>query len=78
MIKPALEIIIVISAILVILSISLQESKASGLGGLVSGTSETFYSKNKTKTKEAFLIKLTVVSATIFAVAIILLNIILL
>ncbi|MEG2017179.1 MAG: preprotein translocase subunit SecG [Clostridium sp.] len=74
MAKTALEIIIVISAILVIISISLQESKASGLGGLVSGTSETFYSKNKTKTKEAFLMKLTIVSATVFAVATILIN----
>ncbi len=76
--KTALEIIIVISAILVIISVSLQESKTSGLGGLVAGTSETFYSKNKTKTKEAFLIKLTVVSAIAFVVAIIGLNRILL
>lgn len=76
--KTALEIIIVIAAVLVIISVSLQESKTSGLGGLVAGTSETFYSKNKTKTKEAFLIKLTVVSATVFILAIIGINIILL
>lgn len=78
MFKTALEIIIVISALLVILSVSLQESKSSGLGGLVSGTSETFYSKNKTKTKEAFLMKLTVVSGIVFAVSIVLINRILL
>lgn len=76
--KTALEIIIVISAILVIVSIALQESKTSGLGGLVSGTSETFYSKNKTKTKEAFLIKLTVVSAIVFVISTVLINRILL
>ena len=65
--KTALEIIIVVSALLVIVSISVQESKASGLGGLVAGSSETFYSKNKTKTKEAFLTKLTVDITNIIA-----------
>lgn len=63
----ALKIGLIISALLVIVSITLQQSKSSGLGGLVSGTSETFYSKNKTKTKESFLMKLTIVSAIVFA-----------
>ena len=76
--KTALEIIIVVSALLVIVSISVQESKASGLGGLVAGSSETFYSKNKTKTKEAFLTKLTVISAIIFVISTVAINRILL
>lgn len=76
--KTALEIIIVVSALLVIVSISVQESKASGLGGLVAGSSETFYSKNKTKTKEAFLTKLTVISAIIFVISTVAINKILL
>lgn len=73
----ALKILVVISAIIVIISIALQESKSSGLGGLVSGSSETFYSKNKTKTKESFLMKLTIVSAIVFVGCIIAINIVL-
>ena len=73
----ALKVVVIISALIVILVISLQESKSSGLGGLVAGSSETFYSKNKTKTKEAFLTKLTIISAIIFAASIIGINILL-
>lgn len=72
----ALYIVVVISALFTIVSISLQESKSSGLGGLVSGSSETFYSRNKTKTKESFLRKITIVSAIIFIASIIAVNII--
>lgn len=71
----ALKVVVIISALIVILTISLQESKSSGLGGLVAGSSETFYSKNKTKTKESFLTKLTIISASIFAASIIAINI---
>lgn len=72
--KDVLVWIQIISAILLIICILLQPSKANGLQGLVSGTSETFYSKNKTKTKESFLIKMTIVFAIIFAGSIILIN----
>jgi preprotein translocase subunit SecG len=67
--------VLVISAFTVIISVALQPSKTSGLNNLISGTSETFYSRNKTKTKEAFLIRLTIFSAIIFAIATILINI---
>ena len=72
--KDVLVWIQIISAILLIICILLQPSKANGLQGLVSGTSETFYSKNKTKTKESFLIIMTIVFAIIFAGSIILIN----
>ncbi len=74
----ALKVVVIISALIVILAVSLQESKSSGLGGLVAGSSETFYSKNKTKTKEAFLTKLTIISAIVFAASIIAINILIL
>lgn len=67
--------VLVISAFTVIISVALQPSKTSGLNNLISGTSETFYSRNKTKTKEAFLIRLTIFSAIIFAITTILINI---
>lgn len=67
--------VLVISAVTVIISVALQPSKTSGLNNLISGTSETFYSRNKTKTKEAFLARLTIFSAIIFAISTILINI---
>ncbi|MEG0308208.1 MAG: preprotein translocase subunit SecG [Clostridium sp.] len=73
----ALKVVLVISALVVIISIALQESKSSGLGGLVAGTSETFYSKNKTKTKDSLLVRITIVSAVVFAVTTVGINILL-
>lgn len=72
----ALKIVIVVAAILLIISTGLQESKGNGLAGLVSGSSETFYSKNKTKTKESFLKKLTIFSGIIFVASIVAMNVI--
>ncbi len=71
----ALKIVLIVSTLIVIVSIALQQSKSSGLGGLVAGTSETFYSKNKTKTKESFLMKLTIVSSIVFVLCAIGINI---
>ncbi|MEG0774466.1 preprotein translocase subunit SecG [Clostridium sp.] len=67
--------VLIISALTVIISIILQPSKTSGLNNLISGTSETFYSRNKTKTKEAFLAKVTVFSAIILVLSVILINV---
>jgi len=73
-VKNTLLTIQIISAIVVIVSILLQPSKGNGIQGLVSGSSDTFYSKNKTKTKESFLMKLTIVSSVIFIISITLIN----
>ena len=67
---------IVISIIMVV-TIMLQPSKADGLSGFITGgTTETFYSKNKSRTKEAFLVKITVVTAILFAAVTLALNLI--
>ena len=43
----------VILALVVVVSILMQKSKADALSGLIQGSkSETFFSKNKAKTKE--------------------------
>jgi len=54
----------------------MQPSKADGLKGFITGGSETFFSKNKSRTKEALLVKLTVVTAILFAITTIALNIV--
>ncbi|GAA0114821.1 MULTISPECIES: preprotein translocase subunit SecG [Clostridium] len=72
--KTALTVIQILSAVLLMIVILLQPSKGNGLQGLVTGSSDTFYSKNKTKTKESFLIKLTVFFAIVFVGSVILIN----
>ena len=49
--------------LIVVVSILMQKSKADALSGLIQGSkSETFFTKNKSKTKEAMLVKVTIVS----------------
>lgn len=66
--KNALLVIEVILGLVVIVSILMQPSKSDALSGLVQGSSnESFYSKNKTRTKEVMLARVTVISMLLFA-----------
>ncbi|MBK1809696.1 preprotein translocase subunit SecG [Clostridium sp. YIM B02505] len=60
----ALEVII---GIIIIVSVLLQPSKADALSGLIQGKSETFYSKNKGRTKEAAIRNVTIIASILFA-----------
>lgn len=60
-------ILLVISALILIVTVLLQESKQSGLGA-VSGAAETFFGKNKAKGLEAKLQLITKVCAGAFIV----------
>jgi preprotein translocase subunit SecG len=55
-------------------SILMQPSKMDGFTNFFSGTTETFYSHNKGKTREAKLARVTIVFSIIFAVVVILQN----
>ncbi|WP_446899774.1 preprotein translocase subunit SecG [Clostridium sp. LBM24168] len=58
----------VIVSILLIAVVLIQPGKTNGLSGFISGgTTESFYSRNKSRTSEAMLSRLTVVLAIIFA-----------
>ncbi|NLC65592.1 MAG: preprotein translocase subunit SecG [Clostridium sp.] len=71
--------LIVIEFILAFVMIGLvlvQQSKSDGLKAFTGGgSSETFFSKNRMKTGEAFLSRLTAIVAVLFAVNTILMNI---
>jgi len=59
----------VILGLVVIISVLMQPSKSDALSGLIQGSkTETFFSKNKARTKETLFIRLTVVSVALFAV----------
>lgn len=59
----------VIVSIVLIVVVLMQPGKTNGFSGIMSsgGASESFYSKNKSRTSEARLIRITVVCAILFA-----------
>lgn len=66
-IKIVALVIMLIAAIFIILVVLFQPGNSSGISAL-GGTSETFLSKNKSKTFEHRMKKLTVISGIVFAV----------
>ncbi|MGH4125003.1 MAG: preprotein translocase subunit SecG [Clostridium sp.] len=66
----------VITSIAIIVSVMMQPSKSNGLSGLIAGSSDTFFAKNKTKTAESVLARITTVSAVCFILTTVMLNIV--
>ena len=76
-VKNFLFVLEAVLGLVVVVSILMQKSKADALSGLIQGSkSETFFTKNKSKTKEAMLVKVTIVSMLLFAINTVVLNII--
>ena len=65
--KTILLVVMAVCALFIIAVVLFQPSNSSGVGAL-GGSTETFFSKNKGKTKESKMKKLTVISAVIFTV----------
>lgn len=73
--RTALIIVEFILSIAVIVVVLMQPSKSQGLNGLMIGSSsDTFFSKNKSRTSEARLIKVTIALSVLFAVVAVLLS----
>ena len=60
-----IQFIVVITLLILVL---MQPSKADGLKGFMTGSQETFFNKNKSKTREARLVKLTVIFTILFGI----------
>ena len=74
--KTALLVVEIILGLVVVVSILMQPSKSDALSGLVQGSNnETFYSKNKSKTREVRLERTTVISMILFSVIALVLNV---
>lgn len=56
--KLGLEIVVLIISVALIFIILSQEGKETGLGSL-SGTTDTYWSRNKGRSKEGMLVKIT-------------------
>jgi len=64
----ALMIILLISSIILIVSILLQESKSAGLSGSIAGGAEQLFGKRKSRGYDAILSRITTISATIYII----------
>ena len=75
--ETALMVIEAIIGVVVVIAILMQPSKLDALSGLVQGSNnDTFYSRNKSRTKEVRLERITMVGMTLFAIIALVLNII--
>lgn len=63
-----LGVVLILVSIGLIVLVLLQESKQQGLSGAIAGGSDTFFSKNKGRTREAQLEKLTKILSIVFII----------
>lgn len=64
----ALGIVLMIVSVIIIVLVMLQESKAELSGAISGGAADSFFGKNKGRTKEAKLRKLTVIFGSVSSV----------
>ncbi len=63
-----LGVLLIVTSLAIIIVVLMQESRSQGLSGAIAGGAETFFGKNKGRTIEQKLIKITKVCAVIFFV----------
>ena len=66
--KTAVTVIQVLCGLFLIAVVLLQSGKSAGLSGAIAGGADTFLSKNKAKTVDAKLAKLTKICGVVFFV----------
>ncbi len=75
-IEIILGILVIIVSLIIIVAIILQPGRRAGINGAISGGADTFLSKNKARTFDAFLSRWTKYVAIIFFVLAIVCNVI--
>ena len=71
--RVILTILFIIVCLAIIVLVLMQEGKSSGLGAL-SGAAESYWGKNKARTMQGMLVKLTKICCVLFMVLAIVLN----
>ena len=66
--KTTLIIVLLVISVILTIIVMMQEGKSGGLTSSISGSTETYWSKNKGKSKEAVLMKVTIVIGVIFMI----------
>lgn len=64
----ALTVVHVILALILIAVVLLQSGKSAGLSGSIGGGAETFFGKNKARTLDGMLSRVTTVVAILFVI----------
>lgn len=72
--KIAIEIVYILVCIVLTFIVLRQEGKTGGLGGALTGSSETYWSKNKGRSVEGTLERLTKYLAAAFIILSVVLN----
>lgn len=71
-----LGILVILVSLVIIVAVLLQPGRRAGINGVISGGADTFLSKNKARTFDAFLARWTKYIAILFFVLAIVANII--
>ncbi len=71
--RIAVSVIYIIVSVALLILVLLQEGKTQGLGS-ISGAAETYWGKNKGRSMEGMLIKITKVLAVLFLLLTVVLN----
>ena len=67
--KTALTVVFGVICVVIVVLVLFQETKDNGLGSLAGGSSsETYWSKNKGRSKEAYLVLATAIAVAIFLI----------
>ena len=74
MLQTVLTWVHVALAVLLVITVLFQSGKSAGLSGSIGGGAETFFGKNKARTLDGMLAKLTAVLAVLFIVTSIILS----
>ena len=67
-IQIALGVVLMIVSVIIIILVLMQESKAELSGAISGGAADSFFGKNKGRTSEARLRRLTVIFGSVFGV----------
>ena len=70
-----LTIVISVISVILIIAIILQQGKSAGLSSSLAGSSETYWAKNKSRSKEGRLERITTIAGIVFFILAILLNV---
>ena len=71
--KTILTVVFIILSIVITVVILMQEGKSAGLGA-ISGAADTYWGKNKGRSMEGILVKLTRISVILFLLIAVVLN----
>ena len=61
---------LILAAIVIVITVMLQQSQQQGLSGAIAGGADSFFEKNKGRTMEAKLAKITKIFTVFFFIAV--------